>query len=475
MSSVVRAIGPSGAAIYLPNRPHPLVTIVNQGPDIAYLSSDDIPRDPWNEAHPLRVQSTIQWGEDQALYVASPTEGTTIVITQNAGQVFDASAIAGQILSQGLGANIAQQISLAGVPQIDAAESIVFQTFLTAGAGGAGGSTGGGGGSGGTGGTGGSTGGTGGTGGSSGGSPTGFIPGGSYGDGVTFEQMNAWLDSHDMGAVATWSDNSVATQQAGYSLGTGERHGPETASGQGIVNLACGGIFSGDSWGAAAAGSYDGRWTVALQNIKAKWGTRDPAKLHIRFAHEYNGSFSAWAVSAGNASNFVTAFRRFAILQRQIIPGSVSCWSPNYGTSSGATLESTWPGADYVDVVGPDWYNNWPHATTAADFNSNLIYAPGGNPQGLGSWLAYAAAKGKPMCLPEFGNPAVNGDGGGGGEAPGWATAFIQWCRTNGGNGPGKIWYACYFNISGGYPNRFAIYGDQAVQPSTAAVFKAAW
>ena len=463
MSSNTLTVGATGVEVFIPNRPHPATTIVNQGPGVAYLASDGVPVAPWSNAHPLQAKSTIVWDKDAGLYIGADDPTTVITVTENAGQVFDASAIAGQILSQGLALDIAQQIALNGVPLIDAADSLFYGTVVTAGSGGGGGGTTGGGGGGGTGGSGGGSG--------SGGTPTAFVPGAS-GFGVGNGQFNAWLPSHDLGAAATWADSSVASQQSGGNCGPGQEYG----SWQGILNIAVGGIFSGDSWSAAASGSYDSRWTVAIQNIKNNWGSRQPANCHIRFAHEFNGSFSSWAVNDGNAANFAAAFRRFANIQRSVFPGSPVVWSPNYGTSSMTNIASAWPGDTYVDYVGPDWYNDYPHAVTGADFTSGLNYTPSGNPQGLGAWLTFANSHGKPLCLPEMGNPAVDtGGGAGGGDAPGWATAFISWCKTNGGFGPGKVAYAVYFNISTGYPGKFSIFGDGASQPSTSSVFQASW
>jgi hypothetical protein len=451
----------AGIEVFLPNRPHDAQTIVNAGPGVVWLAEDQVPTAPYASAHPLQVSSTIVWDKDRALYLGADVT-STVTVTSNAGQVFDASAIAGQILTQGLAQQIAQQIAITGVPQIDAAESIVLAEFVTVSSGTGGGTSGGGGG----GGTGGSGGGSG-----NGGNPSSFIPGAS-GTGVASGAFNAWLNSHDLGAAASWSDGTPDAQTGAFNLGPGEEFGAWS----GIMDYAVGGIFSGDSWSAAASGGYDSRWAQCLNTIKTKWGGRLPANLHIRFAHEFNGNFSSWKVTDSDTANFRAAFQRFAGLQRSIIPGSKVVWSPNYGTSSMTNIADAWPGDAYVDIVGPDWYNDYPHYPDAASFTAGLGYSPGGNPQGLGAWLAFSASHGKPMCLPEVGNPAVDtGGGAGGGDAPGWATAFIQWCKANGGNGAGKVWYAVYFNISAGYPAKFSIFQDGASQPNTSAIFQAAW
>jgi len=139
-----------------------------------------------------------------------------------------------------------------------------------------------------------------------------------------------------------------------------------------------------------------------------------------------------------------------------------------------ASVEACWPGSAYVDVVGPDVYNAWPHVTDAAGYaNQTNKTDAAGNPVGPEKWRQWALAKGKPVCFPEWGNPAVDtGGGAGGGDNPYFASAFLAWCKANGGSGAGQVKYAIYFSI--GVPDYAADYEvfPTTRQPNVAAAVK---
>lgn len=275
--------------------------------------------------------------------------------------------------------------------------------------------------------------------------------------------VNVWLTNHSLKAVGHWADSDATVQQAQWGIAPGTRFGSWT----GIIDIAVGGVFGSETWAQAASGTFDTRWQTALDNIAAAWGARPPGNLHIRFAHEFNGSFSEWAVgNSGNDSytNFKTAWIRFANKVRATLPGAQIVWSPNDGTSSLTHVDDAYPGSSYVDVIGVDSYNAYPHVNTLAAWTSKINGVDGnGNPLGIESWRQYALTKGKPLAIPEWGNPAVDtGGGAGGGDAPDYVARFIAWCKANGGFGAGQVKYACYFNIGtvGGYAADYLIYAN---------------
>jgi hypothetical protein len=283
---------------------------------------------------------------------------------------------------------------------------------------------------------------------------------------------NAWLPSHNLAAVGHWSDSDAAVQQEQYGTGPGETFGTWT----GIIDIAFGGVFGAETWAQAAAGTFDSRWTTGLNALKTKWGSRTPGNLHLRFAHEFNGDFSPWAVSdSGDMSytNFKNAWIRWANLVHSILPGVQIVWSPNYGTSSLTHVDDAYPGSAYVDVIGPDLYNSWPHITDAAGWTANKFNNSdsNGNPVGFEAWRLYAATKLKPVAFPEWGNPRVDtGGGAGGGDDPYFAQTVLAWMKANGGHGAGQVKYAVYFSIgpSGGYTADYEVW-PTARQPLTAA------
>lgn len=94
------------------------ITVYNSGTEIIYLG-DSSSLQPAN-GFPVRPGSTVTWSAKQALYaVCDVTKSSTLVYDAGVDSVFDSAAVANQILTQGLAAQIANQIKLSGVPLID--------------------------------------------------------------------------------------------------------------------------------------------------------------------------------------------------------------------------------------------------------------------------------------------------------------------------------------------------------------------
>jgi hypothetical protein len=100
------------------------VTITNTGTATAYLDSDQ--PDSTTSGQPLSAGSSLTWSKDQPLWTVAPV-ATTLVVSENTGAIFDAGAIAAQILAQGLASQIATAINVVGVPAIESAT--VLQSF----------------------------------------------------------------------------------------------------------------------------------------------------------------------------------------------------------------------------------------------------------------------------------------------------------------------------------------------------------
>ena len=118
--STLFTIGPNGVTnppnrpwIYDPGRTHELVTLVNIGPNVAYLDEAVLPGA--GNGIPLAVGSTLPWDKDLALFATSPL-GATIVVSPNGSTPFDPGAIASQLITQGLPALIASAIYGLGIP-----------------------------------------------------------------------------------------------------------------------------------------------------------------------------------------------------------------------------------------------------------------------------------------------------------------------------------------------------------------------
>lgn len=279
---------------------------------------------------------------------------------------------------------------------------------------------------------------------------------GAAGDGVADGEFGRWRGS-PVTIVGTWADTSADVQVAIDQLSPGGEYGQWSGS----VDIAVGAIFrdADETWAAAAAGTYDERWAEMLRTLGTKWSERPRGTLFIRFAHEWNGSWSQWAVNADEIDDFITAWRRFRALQEQILPQAQLVFCTNGDTSGfGYDWRTAWPGDDYVDVYATDWYS---------ELVTDDPFDPSGAPVGLEQHREFALDHGKPFALPEWGNRY---------SASGDSVEFMdlvhEFSAANGGSGPGQLAYEIYFNVSL-TPNDFAIFPvDRTLAPDASATYR---
>ena len=248
------------------------------------------------------------------------------------------------------------------------------------------------------------------------------------------------------------------------------------------LDLAIGGIFHsrGETWAAAAKGSYDARWAAALTRIRTCWGTRDQGLLYLRFAQEMNLP-GDWSVRAGEERSFVQAITRFSTLRYRILPRAKIVLCVNDGTDGslgGLDVRKLWPGRDgagrrVADVYGADSYNQWPHVTTAAGFYTKINeLADDGSPVGIERHRQLAARLGVPFAICEWSNNGRTGSDGGGGESPAYVQLFHDWARAHGGDpahpAAGQLLYEVQFNLW----DQFQFW-PATLQPRTAAAYRA--
>ena len=117
-----RRVTPADGApvdVWQPGRTHPTVVVLCEGPGPVLL--DDEPAPGSGAPLTLAPGDSVQWEQDRALTVAVPdgADPSSVIVSENPGQPTPATAIARAILAQGLAADIASAISLAGVPAID--------------------------------------------------------------------------------------------------------------------------------------------------------------------------------------------------------------------------------------------------------------------------------------------------------------------------------------------------------------------
>jgi hypothetical protein len=250
----------------------------------------------------------------------------------------------------------------------------------------------------------------------------------------------------------------------------------------GALDEAIGAIWkpTGESWAQAAAGAYDSRWTASLTNLKAKWGSRDPAKLFIRFAHEMNIE-GDWSVTPGEEADFRAALTRFSTLRYQIMPLAQIVLCTNDGTGTGIDVRDLFVARDgqgrrVVNVYATDTYNQYPHRTSYQDIMASFNDTDSsGAPVGVEAHREFAQANGVPFAVSEWGNCGIDDASvceGGGGEAPAYVQAFNDWARAHSGSlsdpVAGQLLYEVQFNLR----KQFELFPSNA-QPQTADAYAA--
>ena len=213
-------------------------------------------------------------------------------------------------------------------------------------------------------------------------------------------------------------------------------------------------------WAAEANGANDAYWTAVARNARAL--REGKGQVYLNPYYEFNGDWMPYSVArtATGMADFRRAFERTSAIFRREFPGVKVVINP----AAGRTVpDAMWPASGSFDVVGIDTYNEWPHCAVASCQGTQI-----GRIEVL---RLQAAARGKPIAFPEWGNAAVAGQPGGGGESPAFIDAFHAYLVKHAGTGAGQVVYETHFNI-GGYAQRFE-FTPSTVQPKTAAQYVA--
>jgi hypothetical protein len=165
------------------------------------------------------------------------------------------------------------------------------------------------------------------------------------------------------------------------------------------------------SQGSALNKKYIDFWTQFAQLLK-ETGQDQP---FLRLGHEMNlnGGYP-WATPKNVSSQqFVGLFKLVVDTVRPIVPKAEFVWNPGK-YSAQVKAEDLWPGDDYVDVVGVDWYDNGgggvPVLQTQADWDKHFNDSGPNGPRGVGAWYQFAKKHNKPISFPEWAMKANKGD-----------------------------------------------------------------
>ncbi|WP_432563178.1 malectin domain-containing carbohydrate-binding protein [Kineococcus sp. SYSU DK003] len=283
---------------------------------------------------------------------------------------------------------------------------------------------------------------------------------GSSGVGVGNGQFGSWRGSA-VEIAASWANDNTNNQHF-WQLDKGAEYGSWNTD----MDMAVGGIDRGETWAQGASGQFDARWRASLKKLKSQWGDRQ-GTMYIRLAHEMNGYWFPWSVNTSNYKDFVTSWKRYRALQKEVFPEAKLVFSVNRD-SNGTGMDWTkfFPGKEYVDVLTVDYYNQYPYAATKAQFDAASWDKDGyGAPKGIRAHAAFAKSQGIPFGVSEWSGNADNGDG------AGYVEGMYAFFKENAGTGPGQVLYDIQFNcdIDG---KRWLIYGSGVRMPSTAAKYR---
>ncbi len=200
-----------------------------------------------------------------------------------------------------------------------------------------------------------------------------------------------------------------------------------------------------------AAGGYNAYFHDLAENL-VKHGLGEAI---LRPAWEFNGGWYAWRAK-GKTKAFAEYWRQIVTTMRAV-PGAEKlqfCWNPTLGDQD-FPADEAWPGAEFVDYVGVDVYDEtwnadtypWPAGTSAEEierrqkkvWNEWIVNSP----RGLAFWTKFARDHGKPLALPEWGLVAAKHEHGGRDNPH-----FIEQMHAFITEPANAVAFHCYFDIN---------------------------
>jgi hypothetical protein len=160
-------------------------------------------------------------------------------------------------------------------------------------------------------------------------------------------------------------------------------------------------IPKGATLEAAARGDYDDHYRKAAGHLR---GFRPgDGRLNIRTGWEFNGDWMPWTAQK-NPKAFAGAFRHFVRSFHSVSDRFLFEWNVNVG-DVGMNPEDAYPGDEYVDLVGMDfyWQLKWDPKEPGKAWDNALTRR-----YGLEWHQKFAAAHRKPTSYSEWGISADN-------------------------------------------------------------------
>lgn len=188
------------------------------------------------------------------------------------------------------------------------------------------------------------------------------------------------------------------------------------------------------NWKLAAKGAFDPYYIQHARNLAASGRTN----LILRIGWETNHTFPWYGGT--DPQGFKDTFNRIADIARKYNPTIQTEWcNIKKGKQKGSVL-TLYPGDDAVDIVGVDYYDNWPALNTLEIWNKEHYATHNDGPKGLGAWLNFAKSRGKKLACAEWGLSV--GTSPGTKDNPLYIQKMYEFFSAN----AAYIAYECYFN-----------------------------
>ncbi len=177
----------------------------------------------------------------------------------------------------------------------------------------------------------------------------------------------------------------------------------------------------------------------------------------IRIGWEFNGNWYPWQAQK-DPQSWIAYWRRIVTAMRQV-PGAHFRFDWNAAAGGGFNAEQVYPGDEYVDIIGLDFYNeSWDPKITSPEARWEKQFNEPNGPQ----WQRdFARAHNKPISFPEWGT-GKRPKGFGGGDDAYFIRKMAQWIAAN------DVAYHDYWDYAA--PDYNARLSD-GHQPAAAAAF----
>jgi hypothetical protein len=264
-----------------------------------------------------------------------------------------------------------------------------------------------------------------------------------------WQGFGQWRDS-PIDSSSTWID---AADGAAWGWGTNASSNPGLTF-PGPLHIAMGGP---SNWATAASGAMDSQVLTALSNLRAaRTQNGVVVPTFLTFAHELNGTWYPWSVSAGEVADMQSTLRRWEAIADTQFPEAVMSMGFN-GDSIGGVTARTYLGdlasTGVIDVLDVHYYNQWPYIGTSrsgifTSWEDGANRGTADNPRGILRWQQLGVNSGLPLIMSEWAN---NGDLQGSdqsGDDPLFINRMYDLINANAGKGPGQFLLENWFDIN---------------------------